>query len=39
MIKTKDCFLQNIDIGFRYWFLGLIGMSFSNIIITFLLKV
>lgn len=36
--KFKDCFLQNIDIGFRYWFLGLIGMSFSNIIITFLLK-
>lgn len=36
--KFKTKFLQNIDVGFRYWFLGLMGMSISNIIITFLLK-
>lgn len=36
--KFKTKFLQNIDVGFRYWFLGLIGMAVSNVIITFLLK-
>ena len=34
----KDNFIENIDIGFRYWMLGLIIMMISNVIITYLLK-
>lgn len=38
MRKFKKHLLQNIDVGFRCWFLGLIGMVSANIIITFILK-
>ena len=34
----KDNFIENIDIGFRYWMIGLIIMMISNVIITYLLK-
>lgn len=34
----KEKLGENLDIGFRYWFLGLIGMMVSNIIITFVFK-
>ena len=34
----KDNFIENIDIGFRYWMLGLFIMMISNVIITYLLK-
>lgn len=33
----KKDFMKNIDIGFRYWFLGLIVMMTSNLLILFLL--
>lgn len=29
---------ENIDIGFKYWFIGLAGMFISNIVITFIFK-
>ena len=34
----KDNFIENIDIGFRYWMLGLFIMMISNVIITYFLK-
>ena len=34
----KDNFIENIDIGFRYWMLGLFIMIISNVIITYFLK-
>jgi len=34
----KDNFVENIDIGFRYWMLGLFVMMISNVIITYFLK-
>ncbi len=36
--KFKDNFWNNIDIGFYAWFIGLIFMFLSNIIITFILN-
>ncbi len=32
--KFKTNALQNMDAGFRYWFLGLVGMAVSNIILN-----
>ena len=37
-IKFKSNFIKNIDTGFKCWFVGLIIMMISNIILTFLLK-
>ena len=37
-IKFKSDFIKNIDTGFKCWFVGLIIMMISNIILTFLLK-
>ena len=34
----KENFIENIDIGFRYWMLGLFIMMISNVIITYFLK-
>ncbi len=34
----KDNLSNNIDIGFKYWIIGLIGMMISNIIISLLLN-
>ena len=38
LIKFKSDFIKNIDTGFKCWFVGLIIMMISNIILTFLLK-
>lgn len=37
-IKFKKNSLQNMDAAFRYWFLGLVGMAVSNIILNFILN-
>lgn len=37
-IKFKNNFLENIDIGFKWWLIGLIIMVISNLILTFVLK-
>lgn len=34
----KKSFEKNIDIGIKYWLLGLLGMMLSNIILTFILN-
>lgn len=34
----KQNFFKNMDIGFKYWFIGLICMMISNFIISFLLN-
>ncbi len=34
----KDNLSDNLDIGFKYWIMGLFGMMISNIIISFVLK-
>lgn len=34
----KQNFLKNMDIGFKYWFIGLICMMISNFVISFLLN-
>lgn len=36
--KFRTHSLQNMDAGFRYWFLGLVGMAVSNIILNFILN-
>lgn len=35
--KFKNDALSNLDVGFRYWFLGLFIMAFSNIILSFII--
>ena len=36
--KFKKNSLSNLDIGFRYWFLGLMAMAASNIVLSFVIK-
>lgn len=36
--KFREHTLQNLDAGFRYWFLGLVGMASSNIILNIFLN-
>lgn len=36
--KFKDKFITNIDIGIKYWLIGLFLMMISNIILNFLVK-
>lgn len=36
--KFKDNLVENIDVGVRYWMIGLIIMMISNIIINYLFK-
>ena len=37
-INFRKNSLQNMDAAFRYWFLGLVGMAVSNIILNFVLN-
>ncbi len=36
--KFRKHFVENMDIGIRYWFIGLFIMMVSNIVITYFLK-
>ncbi len=36
--QFKKHFLENMDIGFHYWFFGLIGMALSNVVLTYFLS-
>lgn len=35
----KEKMAENVDVAFKYWFLGLLGMFVSNFILIFLLKI
>lgn len=36
--KFRKGLLSNLDIGFRYWFIGLVVMALSNIVLSFILN-